>query len=272
MLSAVNEVKMFRGNYNFFDYKYNIVGYHGQDFGSVAQIWYLVISIILMVTLLILLRKLAKENVLKIIRFVGVFLIIFYIVKTTWESIYDIKLTGSFNMGLLPLDACSIVMLAGVLSGFFKGKVKDYSDSWLVTGCIIGGIANMIFLNALKYYPLISFGASYSMIWHFLMVFIGLLMIVTNYVDLNFKTIIKGFIFHLCFSLIVIPFDFIYKYDFMMYRELGGIPFFEGIATKLTKLNLQFLNPVLMMLLYFVFFSVVILIAMGIKKLVRKGH
>ena len=50
-------VKMFRGNYNFFDYKYNITGYTGQDYGGIAQYVYLIVSIILMTTLLISLRK-----------------------------------------------------------------------------------------------------------------------------------------------------------------------------------------------------------------------
>ena len=78
---------MFKGNYNFFEYKYNITGYTGQDYGSFAQYLYLIISAILMITLLIILRKSSREKVLKIIRYVGIFLTIFYISKTTWESV-----------------------------------------------------------------------------------------------------------------------------------------------------------------------------------------
>ena len=48
---------MFRGDYNFFDYKYNIPGYNGQDYGSFPQYLYLIISVILLIVLLILLRK-----------------------------------------------------------------------------------------------------------------------------------------------------------------------------------------------------------------------
>ena len=76
---------MFRGNYNFFDYKYNIEGYTGQDFGSFPQYLYLILSIILLSILLISLRKLNKDKVLKIIRFISIFMVIFYIGKTTWE-------------------------------------------------------------------------------------------------------------------------------------------------------------------------------------------
>ncbi len=257
---------MFRGNYNFFDYKYDIIGYNGQDFGSFPQYLYLIIAFIIMFVLLYLLRNLSKDKVHKIIKYVSIFLILFYLVKTTWESIHDIKRFGSFNTGLLPFDTCSLIMLAGLLSSFSKGKIKDYADSWLVTGGIIGGIATMFVLNAFKYYPFLSFGALYSMLWHFLMAFLGILLIVTNYVDMNYKVVIKGFLFHLLFSLIIIPIDFLYNFDFMMYLNLGGIPFFEGIASYFTSNNLQFFNPLLMLILYFIMFH----IPYFINKLCRK--
>ena len=258
---------MFKGNYSFFDYKYNIVGYSGQDYGGLAQYIYLIISIILLIILLIYFKKASKKKVLKIIKTLSIFLVVFYLFKTTWESIYDIKLEGSFNTGLLPFDACSIIMFAGIIASFTKGKVKKYALSWIATGGIVGGIATMLYLNAFKYYPFFSFGAFYSMIWHFLMVFMGLLLIVTKSVEINYKTVIKGFIFHLIFSLIVIPIDFIFDFDFMMYKYLGGIPIFEGIATKLIEKGLIILNPLLMLILYFLAFNIVFIIPILIKKL-----
>lgn len=261
---------MYKGNYNFFDYKYNISGYNGQDYGGIAQYIYLAISIVALVISLFLLRKASKEKVLKIIRITSIFLVIFYIVKTTWESVYDIKLYGKFNTGLLPFDSCSIIMLAGLIAGFGKGKIKKMAECWLATGGVVGGIATMLYLNAFKYYPFISFGAFYSMIWHWLMVFIGLLIIVTNYIEIQYKSIIYGYIFHLVISLIIIPIDFIYNFDFMMYLNLGGIPIFEGIATKLTAMNLQFLNPILMLSLYFLAFNIILIIPIIRKKIKSK--
>ena len=258
---------MFKGNYNFFDYKYNISGYTGQDYGGLAQYIYLIIAVIVLVVLLYLLRNSSCEKVLKIIRGISIFLILFYIIKTTWETIYDIKLNGSFNTGLLPLDACSMIMVAGIISSFSKSKLKEYSDAWLMTGGIVGGIATMVQLNAFNYYPFLSFGAFYSMIWHFLMVFTGLLLVVTNYVKISYQVVIKGFIFHILFSLIVIPIDYIFNFDFMMYKSLGSIPFFEGIATSLTNNGLGFINPFLMLTLYFLAFNIVYIIILLIKKI-----
>ena len=260
---------MFRGDYNFFDYKYNIKGYSGQDFGSFPQYLYLILSFILLVVLLIVLRKSKKEKVKKIIRIIGIFLTVFYIGKTTWESYYDIK-AGGFNWYLLPFDTCSIVMYASLLAGFCKGKIKDYAAAWLATGCIVGGVANMVIMNAFNYYPFLSFGAFYSMSWHFLMVLLGLIIIVTNYVPMEYKTILKGFIFHVVVSLVVIPINYIFDFDFMMYKDLGSIPIFEGIATNLTNNHLGWINPIMMLALYFITFNIVFLIPMGIKKLIHK--
>ncbi len=258
---------MFKGNYNFFDYKYNIAGYTGQDYGGIAQNIYLFGSIILMTFLLIFLRKISKEKVLKIIRVIGIFMILFYICKTTWESIYDIKLSGSFNTGLLPFDTCSIIMLACLLAGFGKGKIKKMAECWLTTGSIVGGIGAMLYLNAFKYYPFFSFGAFYSIIWHFLMVFIGILLIVTDYVELKYENVLLGFLFHLLISLIIIPIDFIFDFDFMLYLNLGGIPIFEDIATNFTQMNMQIINPLMMLILYFIAFNIIYIFSLIIKRI-----
>ena len=260
---------MFKGDYNFFDYKYNIAGYSGQDYGGFPQFLYLIISILLLIILLIIFKNYSKTRVLKIIRILSIFLILFYIIKTTWESIYDIKMSGSFNTGLLPFDTCSIIMLAGLLASYSKGNIKKMAESWLCTGGIVGGLATMLYLNAFKYYPFLSFGAFYSMIWHFLMVFIGLLLMVTNYVNIKYDLVIKGYIFHLIISLFVIPIDFIFNFDFMLYLNLGGIPIFEDIASYFTSLNLQILNPIMMLLLYFLAFNLIFLLA-KIFELIKK--
>lgn len=258
---------MFTGDYGFFDYKYNIEGYSGQDFGGVAQFVYLGICLVLLLILLSCLRRASGEKIRQLVGWTGVFLTLLYIGKTCWESWYDLRLTGSFNYGLLPLDSCSIVMPAALLTGFGRGKVQRCAAAWLATGGILGGLGAMVRLNAFNYYPFLSFGACYSMLWHFLMVALGLLLIVSGAADggqgrgLRPATVRRGFVFHLLFSAIVIPVDFIWGWDFMLYRNLGGVPFFEGIAERLTDVGLCFLNPLLMLALYLLGFWIVWLLS-----------
>ncbi|MBQ1502693.1 MAG: YwaF family protein, partial [Clostridia bacterium] len=225
---------MFTGNYNFFDYKLNIPGYTGQDYGGLAQYLYLAISAVLLVALLIALRKTPREKARRIIGFIGIFMTVFYIGKTAWESYYDVTVGGKFNFWLLPFDSCSFIMPAAILAGFAKGKIREAAEAWVATGGIVGGFATMLFLKAFNYYPFLSFGAFYSMLWHFLMVFMGLLVLVTTPRNIPFSLVTKGFLFHLIASAVAIPIDYIWNFDFMMYKDLGGVPFFEGVASDLT--------------------------------------
>ncbi|MBQ2062898.1 MAG: YwaF family protein [Oscillospiraceae bacterium] len=256
---------MFTGDYGFFDYKYNIPGYSGQDFGGPGQYIYLAVSVAALVGLLAALHRIPQDRVNRIIGALGIFLTLLYIAKTGWETYYDVQRFGAFNKGLLPLDTCSIIMPAGILAGFAKGKLQQMAKCWVATGGIVGGLANLLFLNGLKYYPFLSFGALYSMLWHFLMVFMGLLVIVTERDRVSFSMVTYGFLLHLIVSAFVIPFDFLRGFDFMLYRDLGGMPFFEDVAAKLTESGMQYLNPALMLALYFAAFTIIWLLAAGIK-------
>ncbi|MBR5344353.1 MAG: YwaF family protein [Clostridia bacterium] len=260
---------MFTGNYHFFEYKYNIPGYSGQDYGGIAQIVYLAVSFVLIVALLIAMRKTPREKALRIVGWLGVFMTVYYIAKTTWESTYDIQRSGSFNIGLLPLDSCSIIMPAAILAGFAKGRVQRCAATWVSTGSIVGALGAMVYLTAFRYYPFLSFGAFYSMSWHFLMLFMGLLLIATERPPLRFSMVTDGFLFHFLFSLIVIAVDFIWDLDFMFYHRMSDIPILNNVASGLEKNGLSFLTPVLMLCVYFVAFVIVFVVAAGVRN--RKG-
>lgn len=257
---------------NFFTYKgtFREMGFTGQDYDGGGRLLFLITSIILLLILWIVFRKAQKKHVLTFIRIFAITLTSLYIIKTTWESICDITIgDGNFNEGILPLDTCSIPMLAGFLAGWGKGKVKEAAEGWLVAGNIIGGISNLLFLRALNYYPYFTFGAMYSMFWHFIMVFLGVWMIITNYVELNFKLVLSGFALHMAFSLIVIPYNYIRGWDFMLYRQAGGAPLIEGISEKLWEAGVGWITTPIMIVTYFGLFSAIIYAAKGIKGLVH---
>ncbi len=263
---------MFTGNYGFFDYKHNIQGYNGQDFGGFAQYLYLAISAVLIVALVIIFRRVPREKVIRFIGYAGIFMTLLYIGKTAWESYYDIRQFGGFNKWLLPFDTCSLIMPAAIITGFGRGKLQKAAESWVAIGGILSGVATMVRLTAFNYYPFLSFGAFYSMLWHFLMVLMGVLVIVTAKENLKFSMAIYGYLFQLVPMLIMIPVNYIFDLDFMFVRKLSAIPFFEGVAPKLTEAGLDFLNPPLMLILYFAAFCLIYLIAAGLKNRRKKDN
>lgn len=217
--------------YRFFDYKYNIVGYEGQHYGSVYQTIYLIVAVALALGLAILLRNVKKEKVRRAVGWIGVGIIALYLFKTLWESHYDVATGRGFNTYLLPFDTCSIYMWAAVIFGFAKEKVAKWAGSWLCTLGFVGGFANMLFLQGLKYYPFFTFGAFYSMVWHAVMVFTAWWLLVSGAVPVEWKIIPRACGTHAVFSVIPLAINFgVSHMNWMLYDTAGGVPFVEGLC------------------------------------------
>ena len=104
-------------------------------------------------------------------------------------SIYNYGFT-SVNK-YVPLYFCSLMLYAGILSGFCRGKLKRTGDVFLATGGIVAGLVYLIIpITSLTLYPVIHFITIYSFILHGTMVYIGLLMLITCYIELEKKDII----------------------------------------------------------------------------------
>ena len=71
-------------------------------------------------------------------------------------------------------------------------------------------------------------------------------------------------------AFLIIPIDFIFNFDFMLYHNLGGIPIFEDIATRFTEKNIQIINPIMMLILYFVAFNIIYVMSLIIKSINNK--
>ncbi|MCR5332646.1 MAG: YwaF family protein [Bacilli bacterium] len=258
---------MFKG-YGFFDYKYDIPNYNEYDYNHFGRWLYLIIGVVLITALLIIFRKASRKTVLTYLRIMSLCMIGMYLTKTIWESVHDIKRFGEFNLYLLPFDTCSIIMWAGLAAGFGKGRLKTLGECWLISGGIVGGFSAMLFLSALKYYPFFTFGAFYSMIWHIVMVFTGLWLVVTVYVEPNFKSLMYGFVAHMMISVPIIILDYALKLDFMMYYGAGGIPLIESLADILIAHKLRFFVTIIVSIVYFGVFAFIIYLMHFIKRLI----
>lgn len=86
----------------------------------------------------------------------------------------------------LPLYYCSILLYAGLMSSFGKGLLKKIGDVTLATGTIIGGIVFIIYPStSLPTYPAFHILSIHSFLFHGAMVYIGILINKTKYVELK---------------------------------------------------------------------------------------
>lgn len=129
-----------------------------------------------------------KNETKKIIKGCTIFLWIFEIIII----MFKISTLGTENLNnYIPLYYCSIMLYAGLLSSFGKGKLQRVGDVFLATGGIIGGIVFLIFpTTTLPAYPMLHLVSIHSFIFHGIMIYLGILINKTNYIELEKKDII----------------------------------------------------------------------------------
>ncbi len=133
-------------------------------------------------------KKIEKEKVKKIIQKMTIFLWILEIIKI----VFNIKNYGAYDVNkYVPLYFCSLILYAGIFSGFCKGFLKRTGDVFLATGGIIAGIIYLITpLTSLTIYPALHYITIQSFILHGIMVYIGMLMLITEYTVIEKKNLI----------------------------------------------------------------------------------
>ena len=132
----------------------------------------------------------SKKEIHNIIKRITIIILVMEILKIYYNikhnSIYDVNT-------YIPLYYCSILLYAGTLSSFGKGILKRIGDVSLATGVAIGGIVFIIYPStSLPIYPAFHILSIYSFLFHGLMIYLGILVNKTKYVELK-KEDIKYF-------------------------------------------------------------------------------
>lgn len=127
--------------------------------------------------------KKTKNEVEQIIKKCTIAMWIFEIVIKIFKlSTGELKNVNNY----VPLYYCSILLYAGALSSLAKGKLRRVGDVFLATGSIIGGMVFIIMpTTALPTYPMLHIVSLHSFIFHGIMVYLGLLINVTHYIELE---------------------------------------------------------------------------------------
>lgn len=242
-------------NYNFFDYKDFIPSEDKQNvMWSNAHIIFIVLSVLAIILLCYFFRNIRGKSVDKYLKIIAIVIPILEVIKITWETYWDLKLGHGFNItGLLPLYTCSMFIYVLPFAGWGKGRVKECALAFLTTLSVFAGLTNFFIPPIFNTYPFFSYASFTSLNYHFLMVFTGIFIVATRYYVPNFKSIFKGFIPLLLFSIIVIPFDYIMFYnghywiDYMLYIHGFGAPILPEISDALGKVSLRGVYTILMM-------------------------
>lgn len=128
-----------------------------------------------------------KEEVQQIIKKCTIIVWILEIIMIIFKlSTGDIRNLNNY----VPLYYCSLLLYAGLLSSFCKGVLKKVGDIFLATGGIIGGVVFIILpTTSLPSYPMLHIVSLHSFFFHGTMIYLGLLINITNYIELHITDI-----------------------------------------------------------------------------------
>ena len=149
-----------------------------------------------------------KEDITKIIKTFTIIVWILEIIKI----IFNLFIGNIYNVNTyVPLYYCSILLYAGILSGFAKGKIKRIGDIFLATGCLFAGICFLISPGtSLGIYPLFHFISFQSLFYHAVMIYLGIIIIKYNYIDVK----VKDFKYYAVFIAIICVLAYIVNINF----------------------------------------------------------
>lgn len=125
----------------------------------------------------------SKEEVKQIIKRCTIVIWIFEIIIIAFKLI-----TGGIRdiNNYVPLYYCSLLLYAGGLASFAKGKLKRVGEVFLATGGIAGGLIFIVMpTTSLPTYPMMHIVSLHSFLFHGIMLYLGILLNVTNYITLD---------------------------------------------------------------------------------------
>ena len=185
--------------------------YEATGLYSIGHLCLFIVTIIGIIIAVIFTKN--KKEVKRIIQNVTIFIWILEIIKI----IFNLKAGNANNPNTyVPLYFCSIILYAGIFSGFCRGKLKHIGDVFIATGGLIAGSIFLICPNtSLSTYPVFHYISIQSFILHGSMIYLGILVNITGYVKVVAKDIIYYAGLMLVVSLIALIFNSIFDTNLM---------------------------------------------------------
>lgn len=164
-----------------------------------------------------------KEKVKKRIQKITIIMWILEMIKI----VFTIMVGYGNNLNkVVPLYYCSLLLYAGILSSIGKGTLKRIGDVFLATGSIVAGVVFIILpTTSLPEYPLFHFISIHSFLFHGMMIYLGVMIHKTNYIEIK-KSDIKyyaGLILLICILAYIVNCKFGSNLMFIS-RDFPGTP------------------------------------------------
>ncbi len=210
------------------EYEYPPVGMF-----SLGHILILIVFLIIVAFACYKCRKLKEGTILKMTRIIA---IVVTCLETGKIIIQHVNGEGALIDHWIPLYFCSMFIYATYMAGFGKGIIRDLGKAFIGTGGIIAGLCFLLFpTTSFTMYPLFHYFCLYSMIYHSLMVFLGITYLLNGIEKIEKKSFIYHVVFCTFFCVIAIIVNAIWDTNFMFLKRAGNIPI--GLVRKVEEFS-----------------------------------
>lgn len=227
----------------------------------------MVICFALVITGVILTRKITKDKMDKVIKVTTIVITILEIIKMSFNIYYE-----GFNYlnNIIPLHYCSLFIYSLWMVGYGKGHIRKVGESFLAGGCIIAGAFFLIMpSSSLLIFPIFHYQCLYSLLFHSLMLYFGLMYFIKGFFELNIKNYVYYVIFCSIFCILAFSIneitgliENINTTNLMFIREPWGLPL-DFLA------KIHGVHPYLYSLCIYIAYTVLMYLpTMGFKKLI----
>ena len=218
------------------------------------------VCFLLVIIGVVLSRKLTKEQMNKITKIVAIVITVLEVVKIFYNIYYEgFKYPNNF----IPLHYCSLFIYSLWFAGYGKGIIKNVGESFLSGGCIIaGGFFLILPSTSLQLYPIFHFQCIYSLLFHSLMLYFGLMYFIKGYFKLSVKNYVYYVIFCSIACILAFTIIYIFKTNLMFIDNPWGFPI-ELLHTIRDKSLIAYA-----LIIYIAYSVLVYLPTMGVRKLI----
>ena len=189
---------------------------------SVEHIIALLITLILIGIVVYINRNKTKEEVVKSTKVMAIVVTILEIGKI----IYNFAYGRTWLDAWFPLAYCSLLIYSLYLSGFGKGVFQKIGQVFLSGPAFVAGMAFLFFPStSLADHPLFHYLSIYSLFFHAVMVYYGVMFYRTKVMDYKLENTKYYLLFMGIFSLIAIVMDYSLNCNMMFYHNPYNFPF-----------------------------------------------
>ncbi len=242
---------------NFFTHKDKLAPAEQLPGTMFSTLHFVVAGILLAIVIIFAILICKKEKLIKpVFSVLWVTVTVLEVVKIVWESTTGNEVRLEVT-GILPLYPCSIFMYVMPFAVWGKGKVKHVACSYVCTLGLLGALVNFFYpMTVLFRYSIISFSAMHSMIYHAIMLFTCLTMIISKYHKYTNVTSFVDLLLPCIPSLIVsIPANIVnytFGADYMFFRGTSAFlpAIFGGVETVVVTIIIYLLYVIVPALFY----------------------